>query len=260
MKQKYIFCFYLVIYSLICSCGFDESEDKEKTSLQEIRPQRDQESSPTLNIEVLFEREPLSDEKIFITDIKDGDELEIEITGHYKRPSFSEIYTRKSIATWKNKFCIPYNDQFYYQRKKSATESCILIDAHGECSSSFRDYKGEVKDKVKFEKVFIDPRISYFIGNKEYFFNKNSSDDKYVFKSKITFNKENIKRDQSFYIKSYPDLTVSVVKVGFLEFLDCGPTGKNAINFNPNISTTSYETSNIRTFNYSLSVKKKSFE
>jgi len=243
MKKLTSSCFVLC-FIVLSSCKFEEENNINIGSEQDTRITT-----------TVIEKEPLSDEELFITNLREGDEVYIEITGTYTKPKFSDEYIRNSTSTWKRRKC--YHDDGRLPPFAKLT-SCYWVNSKGSCKSRFRDYQGKVKNKIVFGDFSNGVKLSYFIGNKEHFIENNSSSDINILKTKITVTKDVVRQSDSFSIKAYADEINDSTSTGFLGYVSCAGSGRH--HFNPNVSTSSQSISNTRIYNYSVTVRVRYIE
>ena len=234
-----VLCF--IVFS---SCEFEEENN--------INIESEQDTRVTTTV---IEKEPLSDEELFIANLREGDEVYIEITGTYTQPKFSDEYIRNSTSTWKRRECYYDDGRLPPFAKLTA---CYWVNSWGSCKSRFRDYQGKVKNKIIFGDISNGVKLSYFIGNKEYLIESNSSSDINTLKTKITVTKDIIRQSDSFSIKAYADEINDSTSTGFLGYVSCAGSGRH--HFNPNVSTSSQSISNKKEYSYLVTARVKYIE
>lgn len=231
--------FCLVSLTFLSSCKFEEESEE---NLQEVN------ARPYV---IVIENEPLSNEEIFISNLLEGDEVLIEITGKYTKPKFSEEYTTESTSTWKERFCFSYDDYGNGQIPKAV--SCYWQTKRGKCSSLFKDYLGQIKSNITFGDSSINPKLSYFIGSREFPIEQEQSYGQSTLKAKVNITERLVSNSSSFSIKAYPDEEINTIKSGFLGHLSCVGVGKNS--FDPHVSTASENIPSTRQYEYFVTVK-----
>lgn len=207
---------------------------------------------------VLIENESISNEELFIANVNEGDTILLEITGTVTSPKFSSIYNKHSTSTWEERICYNTDDVHNGRLPKMKAYSCFWSKRKGKCNSQFMDYQGKLKEKIYFDLNQDEPRLSYFIGEKEFLFEANESSDVYTLKASIKITEDLIKNSNGFSLKAHDIVDSSSTRTGFLGHLSC--QGQGQPRFSPNISKSSQNISNQNEFSYLVTAKVKYLE
>ncbi len=262
MKNLKLACASLLTLSLI-SCDLDESPSKESDKGNETittdNPQlpppitgtpNDNEEEPKEEPAIkhktisIYEDEPFNKD-LFIFNLRENDEVLIEIKGEYSKPNFSSVYIKKSKSSWLKRTCIDI--------PLGSRRHCFKVPVKGKCESKFRDPKKTTKFPVIFKQEFIDTSIKYSVSDQSSFFQPSKSDNDKIFRAKIKVTKEMLDFSNDLRIQVNPTQVEKKVRVGFLGFKKCEGVKKD--NFKSNVNQKSRIVINKKTFQYLATVK-----
>lgn len=225
----------------LVSCGLGEQEDKKGPAKEKIVEVKEPEVRYTTIM--IFENEPFK-EDLYIPNLREGDEIIIEVKGQSLQHKFSRVYNKNSISTWEEKICI----NLPFPKRKE----CFKVPKQGNCTSKFRDHVGINTSPIKFNQNSIDTRVTYLMGDQKLYFPPSKSSTEETFKAKLKVTKEMVEYSHDLHLRTLPRENKGNVKIGFLGFKKCD--GILQPKFNAGISQKSHSVINSKEYEFLANV------
>ena len=168
-------------------------------------------------VDVIFEKEVVVTEDIFVGHVNTGDEVKISVTGIDRTVEFSGVYQKPYDIQWEDVNCV----------LTKHGDECSNVTRTAQCKANYRDYLGKAELPIDFKQEDKMP-LKFKIGDESYSIDKFELDDKYTMSGVFTVDKSMLQDSNElhlrppFFLSFFPDDTTNV---GFLDvdYKTCSP-------------------------------------
>ena len=199
---------------------------------------------------VIFEDKAIN-EKTFVAQVKEGDEIILQVRGLKKTRKFSEIYRKVATSYWNDVECDSHG---FIQH--SNIQDCVDIGVYGKCTALYRDYVGQIESTIEFPKEPENIPLQFILGDRSYRIDKINLHKKDFVEISFNIRSGMVDEADELYIQPIYESHDSI-QTGFLSYGDCPDRRKRKFKFLGITNSKHIPDDIIRTFQMNLYILEK---